>query len=148
MSDNISRHVPEEVQETTAYAGCFVCGQHNPMGLRMSFDITEPGRAQTLWTPAGPYDGYPGIVHGGIVSTVLDEAMSKAVTSEGALVMTAELRVRYRAPVRSGIPLTVRGWVVKSGSRLIEAEASLEGPGGVECAHGWGRFLPPRTPPV
>ncbi len=115
--------------------------------MRIRFELLDTGVAEALWTPEAAWDGYPGIVHGGLVGAVLDEAMSKAVTAGGARVMTAELRVRYRLPVQSGVPLTVRGWVVKDGKRLIEAEASLEAPGGVECAHGWGRFLPPRTLP-
>jgi len=134
--------------EPGAYAGCFACGPDNPKGLRMAFLIPEPGRAEIEWTPAGPYEGYPGILHGGIVSTVLDEAMSKAVTSEIKFVMTAELKVRFRAPVESGVPLNVRGWIVKRGKRLIEAEASIAGPGGVEQAHAWGSFLPARNVPA
>lgn len=130
------------------YAGCFACGPDNPKGLRMAFTIHLPGRAEIKWTPSGPYEGYPGILHGGVVSTVLDEAMSKAVTSEFKFVMTAELKVRFRAPVRSGVLLSVAGWIVKRGKRLIEAEASIMGPDGVECAHAWGSFLPARNVPV
>ncbi|HPT24962.1 MAG TPA: PaaI family thioesterase [Bryobacteraceae bacterium] len=134
--------------EPGAYAGCFACGPDNPKGLHMAFNIPTPGRAEIQWTPSGPYEGYPGILHGGIVSTVLDEAMSKAVTSEVKLVMTAELKVRFRAPVESGVPLTVSGWIVKRGRRLIEAEASIVGPDGVEHAHGWATFLPAKYAPA
>lgn len=134
--------------EPGAYAGCFACGPDNPKGLRMAFAIPVPGRAEIKWTPAGPYEGYPGILHGGVVSTVLDEAMSKAVTSEFKFVMTAELKVRFRAPVHSGALLSVTGWIVKRGKRLIEAEASILGPDGIECAHAWGSFLPARNVPA
>jgi acyl-coenzyme A thioesterase PaaI-like protein len=81
------------------------------------------------------------VVHGGVVSTVLDEAMSKAVAATQAEALTAELRVRFRKYVPSGETFLVRGWVVKRDRRLIETEASLTAPDGGEHAHAWGRFL-------
>jgi acyl-coenzyme A thioesterase PaaI-like protein len=80
-------------------------------------------------------------VHGGVVSTVLDEAMSKAVAGAQAEALTAELRVRFRRHVPSGETFLVRGWIVRRNRRLIETEASLTSPEGAEHAHAWARFL-------
>jgi acyl-coenzyme A thioesterase PaaI-like protein len=93
------------------------------------------------WAPSPEWEGFRGIVHGGVVSTVLDEAMSKAVVATGCEALTAELRVRFRRPVPSWEPLQVRGWVHHKTKRHIGTEASLTGSDGVEFAHAWATFL-------
>ncbi len=127
-------------------SACFVCGHGNPRGMRIRFDLLDTGVAEAVWTPEAAWEGYPGLVHGGLVSTVLDEAMSKAVAATRNKTLTAELRVRYRLPVTSGAPYIVRGWLVRREKRLIEAEASLSSPSGAEFAHGWASFLFPPKP--
>jgi acyl-coenzyme A thioesterase PaaI-like protein len=87
------------------------------------------------------WEGFRGIVHGGVVSTVLDEAMSKAVAATGSEALTAKLRVRFRRHVTSGDVFLIRGWIVKRNRRLIEAEAVLTAPDGTEHAHAWASFL-------
>ncbi len=127
----------------TTRSACFVCGHDNPHGMRIRFELLDTGVAEAVWTPEAAWDGYPGIVHGGLVSTVLDEAMSKAVAATSIRTFTAGMRVRYRRPVASGDRFVIRGWVVKRVKRLIEAESSLEGPDGIEYAHAWASFLAP-----
>ena len=75
------------------------------------------------------------------MSTVLDEAMAKVVDATGAEALTAELRVRFRRQVSSGIPVRVRGWIESRNKRMINAEAALTGTEGVELAHAWAVFL-------
>lgn len=120
---------------------CFACGQENQIGLKLEFEHDPRGEARALWTPAPLHEGWPGVVHGGLLSTVLDEAMSHAVLAAGLKAMTAELRVRFRAPAPSGRVLTVQARIVQRARRLVEAEASITGADGEEYAHGWGRFL-------
>jgi uncharacterized protein (TIGR00369 family) len=120
---------------------CFVCGQDNPSGLKVGFRRLGDGEVVAGWSPGPAWEGFSGIVHGGVLSAVLDEAMSKAVISSGAEALTAELRVRYVLPVRSGTTVEVRGWVVNRDRRLIETEAAITGANGSEYAHAWGRFL-------
>lgn len=93
------------------------------------------------WTPDARWEGFQGIVHGGIVSTVLDEAMSKAVRHAGLEALTADLEVRFKLAVPSGAPLSIAGWIAGQRKRLIETEASLRSADGVEYAHARGRFL-------
>ena len=120
---------------------CFVCGQDNPQGLQLRFETGEGGERIACWSPGANWEGFRGIVHGGIVSTVLDEAMSKAVASTGEEALTAELKVRFRRHVASGSVYSIRGWVVERTKRLTRTEASLTAADGTECAHAWGRFL-------
>jgi acyl-coenzyme A thioesterase PaaI-like protein len=85
-------------------------------------------------------------VHGGVLSTVLDEAMSKAIIAQGMEAFTVELRVRFKQKLRTGETVQIRGWVVERHKRRITAEASLCSSAGGEHAHAWGVFLlPPRS---
>ena len=127
------------------HSGCFVCGQDNPRGLGLRFTRLEDGTMCAEWRPGQDWEGFAGIVHGGVVSTVLDEAMSKAVAATKTQALTAELRVRFRLHVASGATFQIRGWINQRNGRLIETEASLTAPDGTEHAHAWGRFLAVRA---
>jgi acyl-coenzyme A thioesterase PaaI-like protein len=109
--------------------------------LRLAFQTNEGGEMIAEWIPEPELEGYQGIVHGGIVSTVLDEAMAKVVDATGAEALTAELRVRFRQQVSSGSPVRVRGWIEGRNKRIIHVEAALTGAGGAELAHAWAVFL-------
>ncbi len=126
---------------------CFACGKENAIGLKLVFERQPHGEAVATWIPAEAHEGWPGVVHGGLLSTALDEAMSHALIAAGLRAMTAELRVRFRSPAPSGRPLSLKGWIVQRAKRLVEAEASITDAGGAEYAHGWGRFLCASQPP-
>jgi uncharacterized protein (TIGR00369 family) len=121
--------------------GCVVCGQENPYGLRIHFMRERDGAITAEWRPTENWEGFEGIVHGGIISTVLDEAMSKAVAAMNREALTGELKVRFRRHVAAGENLRIRGWVVAQVKRLVKAEATLTAADGSERAHAWARFL-------
>ncbi len=125
-----------------AQSGCFVCGRNNPHGLQIRFERQDAGEIVATWTPASAWEGFSGIVHGGVVGTVLDEAMSKAVAGMGMEALTAELRVRFRRHVTAGDTFLVRGWVISRNKRLTKTEAVLVAADGTEHAHAWATFLP------
>lgn len=141
MSEAISSTDAESQLHARPQCGCFVCGQENSRGLRIRFEQQDGGEMCANWLPSPEWEGFAGIVHGGVVSTVLDEAMSKAVAATRTEALTAELRVRFRHHVASGEIFVIRGWIVKRTRRLIETEASLTAPDGTEHAHAWARFL-------
>lgn len=120
---------------------CFVCGPDHPHGLRIRYERAADGSVAADWVPSSGWEGFRGIVHGGILGTVLDEAMSKAVASRGCEALTAELRVRFRHYVVPGERLAIRGWVVDQTGRLTRAEATLQAANGDERAHAWAKFL-------
>jgi acyl-coenzyme A thioesterase PaaI-like protein len=130
MSQAIAIEESENHLQARSQSACFVCGQDNPHGLRLPFQRQDSGEMTATWTPDPAWEGFRGIVHGGVVSTVLDEAMSKAVAATGSQALTAELRVRFHRRVASGGVFLVRGWIVKRNRRLIEAEAALTAPDG------------------
>jgi acyl-coenzyme A thioesterase PaaI-like protein len=122
-------------------SNCFVCGVDNPRGLHLVFGADQSGNQSAIWTPDSTLEGFSGIVHGGIVSTALDESMAKAVAATGVEALTAELKVRFRHHVSAGKRYWVRGWVEERDRRVIRAEASLSDVAGAELAHAWASFL-------
>jgi uncharacterized protein (TIGR00369 family) len=97
---------------------CFICGRDNPRGLKLDF-YEEAGQVRADFSLSPDYQGYPGVVHGGIVSAILDEASGRAVMIEGGdemLMVTAKLSVRFRRPTPTETPLTAVGWVEHLGS--------------------------------
>ena len=141
MPVTVGTEMSEKKLHARPQSACFVCGQDNPAGLKIPFQCQTNGDITAAWTPGSSWEGFRGIVHGGVVSTVLDEAMSKAVAATGSEALTAELRSRFRLPVKSGVPFFIRGWIVRRSKRLIEAEATLIGVDGIEHAHAWASFL-------
>ncbi len=132
---------PSELRAQSQNA-CIVCGPEHPHGLRIRYEKAVDGSVTASWIPSSEWEGFKGIVHGGILSTVLDEAMSKAVASSGFEALTAELRVRLRHYVVPGERLEIRGWIMERTKRLTRTEATLKAADGVERAHAWATFLP------
>ena len=85
--------------------------------------------------------GHPGYLHGGIIATLLDEAMSKAVRALGQSAMTRKMEVDYRRPVPSNVQIRIEGRIVRSELRKHWAEASILNAQGTVLAHGKGLFI-------
>jgi uncharacterized protein (TIGR00369 family) len=94
---------------------CFLCGMQNPVGLKLAFyEDPDAEQVRTEFTIPDEYQGYPGIVHGGIVAAILDEIAGRAVMIEGGdenLMATLRLTIRYRRPTPTQTPLTAIGQV-------------------------------------
>lgn len=103
---------------------CFGCGRLNPHGLRLQFYLADDGVAAPF-TPEQRHEGYTGVVHGGIVTTVLDEVMAWALYARGIWAVTGDLRVRFRRPVEVGMPARATGRLVSEHGRLIEVAGEL-----------------------
>lgn len=128
--------------ENSASMGrCFACGQQNPVGLQLQFSMfPESNASDSDFVLAAEYAGGEGVAHGGIVATVLDEAMVFACRAAGLSVVTCELTVRYRSPVLTGVQLHVHGEVVSCHGRLVEAAAEITRAGTL-LARAHGRFM-------
>lgn len=108
---------------------CFGCGKQNDAGLRLDFAQGEDGRLETRFTPREIHGGWEGVFHGGLMATLLDEAMLAYLYMNGIHAATASLEVRYRQPARIGEELQVRAWETDRARRRISmaAEALREG---------------------
>lgn len=104
---------------------CFGCGMENPIGLKLFFYETDDGRVVARFTPRDEYQGYPGVLHGGIISAVLDEVLGRVCIAEGRWVVTAKMEVKYRRPIPVGEPLTVVGKTVDSRGRRLVVHGEL-----------------------
>lgn len=117
---------------------CFVCGSRNPQGLRLRFELVGVDEIRTVFTPAKRFQGFKGVVHGGILATVLDEVMVNAVWLRGRAAVTGKLEVRLKQPARVGETLEVRGRILKESGRTIEAESQVLRRDGTVIAEGRG----------
>ena len=120
---------------------CFGCGQKNPVGLKMIF--TWDGEvARSEFTPGRLYQGYPEVVHGGILCCMLDDAMNHAAYFAGMDCLTIEMAVKFRRPARVDEPLVVTAWITgherrsKRNKRLIDTEGRVTLPDGTLVAEG------------
>jgi uncharacterized protein (TIGR00369 family) len=124
---------------------CFACGPRNPDGLHLSFEYPEPGRCRAVFTPERRFQGWAGLLHGGIISTLLDEALAHALGGPdrggGEAAVTGELSVRFKKPVPIGIPAVLEGRVVAINGRIIEGESRLLARDGSELAVARGKLF-------
>jgi len=119
---------------------CYACGERNERGLRMEFRV-EGERTVCDYDPQEYQQGYPGRMHGGLVATMLDEAMGWAVYAARAWGATARLNVRYRQPIPLGERLRVEAWVTQNRSRLIELRGEVRDRHGALLAEADGTFM-------
>ena len=124
---------------------CYVCGKKNPAGLAVDFSIDVEERSiSAVFTPTDIHQGYEGIVHGGILSSLLDEAMVKLAFNLGMPAVTAEIIVTFKSPAAPGVELFITGNIKQEAKKLILAEARIER-GPVVIAEAKGKLLRIRT---
>lgn len=104
---------------------CFVCGPGNPHGLQLRFTEEEDGVVSARFVPGAWHQGWAGVVHGGILAAVLDEAMAYTLFFQGIHGMTGRLEVRYRAAVREDDDLRVEARITRDLRRVADIEARL-----------------------
>jgi uncharacterized protein (TIGR00369 family) len=120
---------------------CFGCGHANPTGLHLEFFVAPDGTLVCPTTISNAFEGHPGFLHGGIIATLLDEAMSKAVRSKGLTAMTRHIEIDYRRPVPSGAQIRIEGAVLRSEGRKHWAVANVFDAEGNTLAQGKGLFV-------
>jgi uncharacterized protein (TIGR00369 family) len=130
----------EDEGRRRARRGCFGCGDLNPQGLKLAFRL-EDGVAVAEFDPEPQHQGYPGLMHGGLVATILDEAMGWAIYGRGIWAMTARMQVRFRRSVPLDRRLRVSASVTNQRQRLLQARAELRDERGTLFAEGEGAFL-------
>ncbi len=104
---------------------CFVCGRENPIGLHLHFFADDDGRVYAEFTPQQEHQGYPGVMHGGLITSLLDETIGRTAIAGDIWCMTAKLEVRYHKPVPIGEPLKVIGEITKKSGRLLQGRGEI-----------------------
>ena len=128
------------VERQPSSRSCFVCGRDNDAGLKMTWENhPEEGEIRSTVAVAEDFNGYPGIVHGGILAAMLDETAGRAILLEGdpdELMVTAKLEVLYRRPTPTDTPLLLVGRLVSRTEARAEAKAEVRLPNGTVSARG------------
>lgn len=123
---------------------CFICGLRNDSGLHASFYETEGNELIALFVPTDEHQSYPGRLHGGIASAILDETIGRAILIGGAQDVwgvTIELHLEYRKPIPLGVQLKVVGRVTENASRFFRGTGEIVLPGGEIAVTAHGRYL-------
>jgi uncharacterized protein (TIGR00369 family) len=131
------------VKEIVKYAGCFVCGDRNPIGLGIKF-YEKDGGAVAEFIPKEALEGYKGLLHGGILCSLMDEVMIKAVLVKNVYCVTAELSVRYKKPVEIADKLSLFGYIEKEGNRVYTTKSWAKNQKGETVAEAGGKFFVPK----
>jgi len=137
-------HIPPPAQQRDI---CFGCGPANTEGLQLKFALSQSSKSYVCEFSLAPrFVGPPGHAHGGIIATILDEAMSKANKLKAAelnsrAALTRLLQIEYLRPVPLGQPLIAEGQVSRMKGRILYSRADLRNAAGDVLARGRGKFL-------
>jgi acyl-coenzyme A thioesterase PaaI-like protein len=120
--DRIGGTVPNAPQ---FFPTCFVCGTENPEGLQISFERRPEGGCRAEYLARATHVGWPEIIHGGVLFTLMDEAVAWAAIYGGRHAVTGKAEARFRAPARVGMRLVVSGWITTSSRRALRVHAEI-----------------------
>jgi acyl-coenzyme A thioesterase PaaI-like protein len=132
--------MPLNRQENNLHENCFACGSNNGAGLRLKFDEKDDGSVVGYFTADPRFEGYSGIVHGGIIATLLDSAMSHCLFKKGIMALTGRLSIRYSFPIRVGTVVKLESRIRKRVHKVffLEAGAFVDGE---KTAYAEGRYM-------
>lgn len=121
------------------YPYCFVCGDQNKTGLKVAF-FYENGKAKAQYTPTKEFEGYKDILHGGILSALLDEVMIYSLIAQGTVTMTIQMEVKFKKPAKIGEMLLMEGWVTDDKGKILCTEGKIFTEDGTIVAQSKGRY--------
>ncbi len=119
---------------------CFVCSEENVKGLQVDFKL-QGDKVVGIFTPTKDHQSYDGITHGGILSSLLDAAMNRAILEKGYVAQTGKLEIRFLQNAPIGRALTVIGEVVKTKDTFILTKGAIYSPDNLEIAVSEGIFF-------
>ena len=130
----------DRLNDESTYQLCFACGPKNESGLKLVFR-REGDRVVSDFTPVGAQQGFPGVLHGGILATLLDETMGRTGALRREWLMTAKLDIRYRKPAPIDQPMRVWAEIARERDGAIDAVGRVELADGTVLADARGIFL-------
>lgn len=105
---------------------CFGCGAQNPIGLHLSFyRLPNDEGAWASWLPTRNFEGYNGMIHGGIICTLLDEIMAWSLYARETWAVTAKMETAFRKPVVVGEPVRLIGEVTRDRGRILQIHGEI-----------------------
>jgi uncharacterized protein (TIGR00369 family) len=124
-----------------AQHSCFGCGPANRTGLKLKFYVNQEHTIVCHFRIPRRFEGPPGLTHGGVIATLLDEAMSKVNRHKGVVAMTRQMDVEYLRPVPLNTPLRLEGRSAGGGGRVHRCEAAIVDGNGAVLAQSKGVFI-------
>lgn len=123
------------------FKNCFVCGKDNPFGLNITF-LKDKNEVRAELIPESKHQGFKGIVHGGILFSILDEIMGRtAVITKRLMTLTVEVNIKYRKKAKIGEKIIFTAHMTKDLGRMIEAQGQVCKEDGTLLAEAKGRFI-------
>ena len=113
-----------EEHALTEYPNCFGCGQDNPIGLRLNLWL-EGDRLRASFTPQEVHQGWPGTVHGGIITALLYEIMENLMYKQGTITMMRGMEAKLRSPASVGKKLLAESWLEERSGRELSVHSEL-----------------------
>lgn len=128
-------------QYTSKY--CFVCGEENKSGLAARFYELENHEVVAIFTASKDHCSYPGRMHGGVISAMLDETIGRAILIDEPDVfgVTVDLSVQFKKPVPLETELRLVARITRNRSRIFEGTGELLLPDGTVAATGYGKYM-------
>ena len=128
--------MPIEIRDSM----CFGCSPQNPIGLKLKF-LQEGDICRSVFTATREHEGWPGIMHGGLLTTLLDEVMGQWLWVRSIVAMTVEINVKFSKPVPIGQTITIEGKQDEQKGRLIMLEGQILLPDGTVAVKAVAKFI-------
>lgn len=122
------------------YSNCFVCGDKNQCGLKVDF-FYEKGVAKAEYKASSDFEGYKDILHGGVISALLDEVMIKSVLAKDILAFTASIEIRFKQPIKTGERLSLEGKILKDQGKIITTQGKVLKEDNTVAALGFAKYV-------
>jgi acyl-coenzyme A thioesterase PaaI-like protein len=134
VHDTLAPHSHERERERETLDGalfgddqpCFGCSPQHPVGFRLRFERLEGEAVSTCFTPTADHQGPPGIMHGGLVTTLADELAAWVIIAVlGKFGFTVQIEAKFKKAIRVGEAVEGRAWLVRNGGRVVRVAVSL-----------------------
>jgi uncharacterized protein (TIGR00369 family) len=122
---SVTTEDPETISARNGHSRCLLCGNLNPRSLNLSFQATGDGGVRTRFKAPTELQGYDDILHGGVIASLLDAAMTHCLFHHGVQAVTGDIHVRFVQPVSCNVSLGIRAWVLSSHPPLYRLRAEV-----------------------
>gem|GEM_PF-201352 len=121
----VTAEAPETISARNGHSRCVLCGNLNPRSLNLSFQAARDGSVRTRFKAHAELQGYDDLLHGGVIASLLDAAMTHCLFHHGVQAVTGDLHVRFVQPVSCNVSLEIRAWVLVSYPPLYRLKAEI-----------------------
>ena len=120
---------------------CFACGEQNPIGLKLKFELVDEETVRTVFVPSELHQSWPGIMHGGLTALIADELMGRCVNALGYAGVTARMELRYKHAVPLGEAVTFEAHVASIRLPVMDLKARATLADGSTALEASARFM-------